>query len=258
MTVDTTAFEIMDEIVERSKASGLAVFLDYDGTLTPIVPRPEDAIMSDAMRKTVLDLSRKCTLGIVSGRELKDVKGLVKLDEIIYAGDHGFNIDAPGAKGEKYTPAEKFLPAIAQAAEAVEADVTAIPGAWVEKKTFTLSIHYRQTPEEFEADVEKLVTRQAKDLGLRLTSGKKVFEMRPNIDWHKGKAMHWLREKLGVDNAFTIYIGDDTTDEDAFKALDENGLGILVADKPMDTAAKAILDSPDDVERFLRELTHKL
>jgi len=258
MTVSTTAFEILDEIVEKSKDSGLAIFLDYDGTLTPIVPRPEDAIMSGSMRQTVLDLSKKCTLGIVSGRELKDVKGLVKLDEIIFAGDHGFNIDAPGAAGEKYSPAEAFLPAIAKAAESIENEVTAIPGAWVEKKTFTLSIHYRQTPDELAGDVEKLVTRQAKELGLRLTSGKKVFEMRPNIDWHKGKAVQWLREKLGVDKAFTIYIGDDTTDEDAFKALDENGLGILVADEPQETAAKAILDSPDDVERFLRQLTQKL
>jgi alpha,alpha-trehalase len=258
MTVDTKAFEIMDEIVERSKTSGLAMFLDYDGTLTPIVPRPEDAILTDSMRETVKRLSEKCTLGVVSGRELQDVKNLVKLDDIVYAGDHGFNIDAPGAEGGAYRPAEKFLPAVKKAAADLNSALEGVPGAWVEEKTFTLSIHYRQTPEERAGEVEKLVEKKAAELDLRLTSGKKVYEFRPNIEWHKGKAVEWLREKLGVTDAFTIYIGDDTTDEDAFKALGDDGLGILVADEPKETAARAILDTPDDVERFLSQLAEKL
>lgn len=258
MAVDTTAFEIMDEIVERSRKSGLAMFLDYDGTLTPIVPRPEDAIMSESMRETVKKLSEKCTLGIVSGRELKDVQNLVQLKEIVYAGDHGFNIVAPGSKGGTHKAAEEYLPAIKKAGESLSKSLESIPGAWVEQKTFTLSAHYRQTPEERAGEVEELVKKTAQDLGLRLTSGKKVFELRPNIEWHKGKAVQWLREQLGVTGAFTIYIGDDTTDEDAFKALDDNGLGILVADEPQDTAATAILGSPDEVEKFLSQLTEKL
>lgn len=258
MTVKTKAFDILDEIIEKARESGLAVFLDYDGTLTPIVPRPEDAIMSKSMRETVRGLSGKCTVGVVSGRELGDVKNLVKIKDIVYAGDHGFNIDAPGPAGGAYRPAEKFLPAIKKAAIDLSKNIKEIPGAWVEEKTFTLSVHYRQTPEERAGEVEELVRKIATDLGLRLTSGKKVFELRPNVEWHKGKAVQWLREKLGVTGAFTIYIGDDTTDEDAFKALGGDGLGVLVADKPVDTAARAILDSPADVEKFLNELTQRL
>ena len=258
MTVDTKAFEIMDKIVERSKKSGLAMFLDYDGTLTPIVPRPEDATMPESMRKAVSDLSKKCTLGVVSGRELQDVKNMVQLDDIVYAGDHGFNIDAPGAKGGAYRPAEQYLPAVKEAAISLSESLEGIEGAWVEKKTFTMTVHYRQTPDDKAPEVERLVRQTAEDLGLRLTSGKKVFELRPNIEWHKGKAVQWLREELEVTGAFTIYIGDDTTDEDAFKALGNDGLGILVADEPKETAATAILETPDQVEEFLRELTEKL
>jgi alpha,alpha-trehalase len=253
MSTPPSAFKIMDKLAREANSRGLAVFLDYDGTLTPIVPRPEDAVLTEAMREAVRELSKVCTVAIVSGRELRDVQNLVGLNDLPFAGDHGFNIEAPGID-TGYSPADEQLPRIREALDEVKEAVSDIPGAWVEEKTYTFTVHYRQTPEEHTEEVERIVSKAAKDRGLRLTSGKKVFEIRPGLEWHKGYAVNWLRKALGVQEAFPVYVGDDTTDEDAFKALEGEGMGILVTDEPVETAAAATLEDTEQTRRFLEEL----
>jgi trehalose-phosphatase len=95
---------------------------------------------------------------------------------------------------------------------------------------------------------------------LRRMDGKKVYELLPDIDWNKGKAVLWLLETLGLEgrSALPIYIGDDRTDEDAFRALEKRGVGILVSEQPQVTAANYWLNNPEEVERFLGELIGRL
>ena len=95
---------------------------------------------------------------------------------------------------------------------------------------------------------------------LRKINGKKVYELLPDIDWNKGRAVLWLLEALELERgeAFPIFIGDDRTDEDAFSALKERGAGILVSEQPQVTAANYWLRNPEDVERFLQELIARL
>jgi alpha,alpha-trehalase len=105
--------------------------------------------------------------------------------------------------------------------------------------------------------VEAVAARHRK---LRRINGKKVYELLPDIEWHKGKAVLWLLETLELErgNAFPIFIGDDRTDEDAFCALEKRGIGILVSERPQVTAASYWLKNPDEVDCFLRELIARL
>ena len=247
-----SALDILPRIEERAAPAGLSVFLDYDGTLTPIVPRPEDAKLAPSMRETVCALASRCLVGIVSGRDLDDVRSMVALENVVYAGDHGFNILTP--ENGRFSPAEKHLPLIRNAAGKLKDLVSRIPGAWLEQKTYTLSVHFRETPEDLVSDLLGIVEKVAGDEELRLTKGKKVFELRPGMEWDKGMAISWLRRELGLESTFSLYIGDDTTDEDGFKALGRNGMGILVTDAPKPTAARALLADTEQVERFLSEL----
>ncbi len=252
--VPPSALDMLPLLRDRLSRQGLSVFLDYDGTLTPIVPRPEDAVLSPSMKSTVHQLSTRVPVGIVSGRDLADVKGLVGLDNVIYAGDHGFNIETPGKGDTGFSPAADQLAAVRRAAGNLRQPLQDIPGAWLEEKTYTLSIHFRETPEQQTDAVRELVAAQADENGLRMTSGKKVFELRPGIDWHKGKAITWLRQELDLADTYSLYMGDDTTDEDGFEALGDQGLGILVAVHPERTAAGALLTDTGEVELFLRKL----
>ena len=129
-----------------------------------------------------------------------------------------------------------------------------IPGAQLERKHFSVAAHYRNVNENDACKVALAVeTVAAKHRELRRMDGKKVYELLPDIDWNKGKAALWLLETLGLagQNALPIYIGDDRTDEDAFRALEKRGVAILVSEHPQVTAANYWLNNPEEVERFL-------
>jgi len=180
----------------------------------------------------------------------------VNIDSIVYAGSHGFDIAGP--HGLRRQMATEFLSNLDMAEKELHAVLDGISGARVERKRFSIAVHYRNVNENDVPRVEQAVgdvaTRHRK---LRRINGKKVYELLPAIDWDKGKAALWLMETLGLDreNIRPIYIGDDTTDEDAFRALKQVGVGIVVSEKSQDTAASYSLKDPADVERFLRALT---
>jgi trehalose-phosphatase len=237
----------------------LAVFLDYDGTLTPIVSRPDQAVLANSTRAILSTLAAKIPVAILSGRELKDVRKRVAIDGIVYAGSHGFDIAGP--RGLQRQEAREFLPALDAAEKELREKLAGIPGALIERKCFSIAVHYRNANEsdfpKLEREVSEIAARHRK---LRRIDGKKVYELLPNIDWDKGKAVLWLLEKLGLErrNAHPIYIGDDRTDEDAFRALEQRGVGILVSEQPRPTAARYSLRNPTEVERFLHELVATL
>jgi trehalose 6-phosphate phosphatase len=116
-------------------------------------------------------------------------------------------------------------------------------------------VHYRRVPEARAHDVHQAVLRaQARHPALRITSGKKVYELQPDVDWDKGRAVQWLIETLRLEDALPVYIGDDVTDEDAFRALAGRGIGIAVQEAPHDTAAAWTLRDPDEVRALLAQL----
>jgi alpha,alpha-trehalase len=250
-----------EEIARLLRGKRAAVFLDYDGTLTPIVERPELAVLSEEMRTTVKELATLCTVAVVSGRDRTDVQALVGLDELVYAGSHGFDIAGPAGLRIQHEKGADYLPALARAHERLGEALRGIDGVLLERKRFAIAVHFRQVPEldvdRVEAAVDEMIERFPR---LRKTYGKKVFELRPRIDWDKGKAVLWLLEalRLSGERVLPFYLGDDATDEDAFAALRARGIGILVADIVGLTAARYLLRDPDDVRRFLHRLVATL
>ena len=231
-----------------------AVFLDYDGTLTPIVARPELALLDEAVRHTLAALAKRCPVAVVSGRDRSDVQRLVDIDGLIYAGSHGFDISGPGLQTEH---GAAYLPNLDDAETELRRSLNHIRGALLERKRYSLAVHVRGLPPNAalaaEAAVDAALSHYAH---LRKGTGKMVFELLPRLDWHKGHAVLHILEalRLSAADVLPIYVGDDRTDEDAFAALAGRGASILVAESPRPTAAYYTLRDPDEVHRFLKRL----
>jgi alpha,alpha-trehalase len=252
-----SALEHVHKIAARS--GRVAVFLDYDGTLTPIVRHPENALLSDSVRQALRELSARAPIAILSGRDLDDVRRRVDVDGIVYAGSHGFDIAGP--RGLRRQVATEFLPQLDMAGNELRDVLDGISGAQVERKHFSVAAHYRNVGENDAPRVQRVVDAvAARHRELRRIDGKKVYELLPAIDWDKGKAVMWLLETLRLEGGSVrpIYIGDDKTDEDAFRALKQEGAGILVSEESQPTTASYSLKDPAEVERFLRALTARL
>lgn len=250
------ALQNKDDIFEKLREGKPAIFLDYDGTLTPIVDDPDQAVLSEEVRMLIKSLSEAWTVVIVSGRDLKDVRKLVGLENLVYAGSHGFNMAGPQDSFYE-EPGKRFLPALDRAENMLKEPVKELDGVRLERKRYAITLHYRQANEETVSRLEKRVDEvTARVPDLVKTTGKKIFELRPGMDWDKGRAMLHLLEKLhpAESRVVPLYIGDDVTDEDAFKAIGSRGIGILVAEEDRETAAEYTLSSPREVESFLEEL----
>ncbi|WP_439883213.1 trehalose-phosphatase [Pontibacter sp. MBLB2868] len=235
-----------------------AVFLDYDGCLTPIVKDPDKAILSPEMRATLRRLAEACPVAVVSGRDRADVEKLVQLQNLYFAGSHGFDISGPGNMHIEPGGAKDALPALEEADAELKERLKTIEGALVERKRYAIAVHYRNVPDEKVEEVKRVTAdvlqkhRQLKE-GL----GKKIIELKPNLDWHKGKAVLWLMQELDLNkpDIIPIYIGDDITDEDAFDTLQGQGVGILVGEHDEKTAATYRLEDVNEVQKFLETLT---
>ncbi|XP_051141331.1 probable trehalose-phosphate phosphatase H [Andrographis paniculata] len=280
-----SALEMVEQITGASKGKQIVMFLDYDGTLSPIVDDPDRAFMSKTMRATVRTLARYFPTAIVSGRCRDKVYSFVRLAELYYAGSHGMDIKGP-AKASNYVtklqkkgssatshaaaaaaaaavlfqPAREFLPVIDEVYKALLEVTKSIAGARVENNKFCVSVHFRCVDERKWGELAKQVGSVLEGYPtLRLSQGRKVFEIRPTIKWDKGKALEFLLESLGYANCadvFPIYIGDDRTDEDAFKVLRERGqgFGIVVTKTAKETYGSYSLQDPAEVMAFLRRL----
>jgi alpha,alpha-trehalase len=254
------ALESTDWLADRVRGHRVALFLDYDGTLTPIVRRPEEATLTDNTRSLLKDLAARCTLAIVSGRDRQDVRDMVQLENLIYAGSHGFDIEGPGGLKLQHQEAKQALPDLDEAESKLQKYIAALPGAHVERKRFAVAVHYREVQGEDDvARVEQAVdVVRAEYPSLRKRGGKKIFELQPDVQWDKGRAVLWLTESLGLDHAevVVIYVGDDVTDEDAFDALRSRDLGIGVRVAPAHSGTKAGYYVHDcaEVKQFLEAL----
>jgi len=240
--------------------TSLATFLDYDGTLTPIVERPEDARLDERMRNLVERLAESCFVAIVSGRDVSFVQEQVGLDTVAYLGSHGFDIVAPAGRevpGDALQRFEQSLPALDDAQEALERELADIDGAQVERKKFAVAVHYRRAAEDDVPAIEEAVRHEeARSADLHMTGGKKVFELRPALDWHKGRAVRWVLESFGLDvpHVEPVYIGDDVTDEDVFRELRQDGLTIAVTDDLGETSALFRVADTNEVREVLERI----
>jgi trehalose-phosphatase len=254
-----SAFAKMDELREKLKGKKPAVFLDYDGCLSPIVKDPDKAILTDEMRAVLQQLADTCKVAVVSGRDRQNVKNLVQLDSLYYAGSHGFDITGPNDMQAEPGDAHQALLALDKAEEELKERLIDLEGALVERKRYAIAVHYRNVEEPLVDIVKKAVDDIVNaHEGLKKGFGKKVLELKPNIDWHKGKAVLWLMNELGLDleNTVPIYIGDDITDEDAFASLQGIGISVLVGEHDDKTAAEYSLEDVDEVKQFLSDLSN--
>jgi trehalose 6-phosphate phosphatase len=258
------ALEDGDQLARHLAGRRPAVFLDYDGTLTPIVDRPEDALISESMRNAVRGLARRCPVCVVSGRDRRVVQELMGVDDLIVAGSHGFDIWSP-AGGEIQRGEGEAFGGLLEAVEArLREELGPIEGALVEPKKTSVAAHYRLVSEDERPRVGRVVEEILAEHPdeLKVTPGKMVYEIQPNIDWDKGKAVLYLLGALDLDrdDVVPMYLGDDITDEHAFQALATRGVGIFVgrADDPevagRTTSADYVLHTFEEVERFLHTL----
>lgn len=251
----------IEEVLRRLGEKRVAVFSDYDGTLTPIVARPELAVLDEDMRETLRRLAAHCTTAIISGRSLEDVRDLVGIEELYYAGNHGFEIEGPPQNPLHLETGTEYRQDLEDVRARIEERVGGISGLLIEDKRLSLSVHYRLVTPDRVPTVKRTVDEIVADFPrLRRHSGKKVYEIRPRVDWHKGRALIFVLEALGLDrpDVFPIYLGDDVTDEDAFAVIKGRGLGVLVSDSPHASAADYIVRDPAEVKRFLDQLIEGL
>ena len=239
--------------------------LDFDGTLVPLEARPEDARMSAQIRNALDRLHAYAPLAFISGRDRERLESAVGISDAIYAGAHGLDIRGPGYALAPPIDLETLYELDQRLVQHIGDDPAA---AWIERKRFGLAVHYRRAPNRADAirsAIEQAIAEHpAARRGWSHLEGDHVQELRPATAGHKGTALQFILEReaerrsLPVDQLVPIFIGDDTTDEDALEVTRERGIGIRVAHRPSATRAHFRLDHLEDVEAFLTRLADAL
>ena len=241
------------------QAGRVLLLFDYDGTLTPIVDHPDLAALAPGTKELLAGLSRdeRFILGIISGRSLDDVRGRVGVSGLVYAGNHGLEIQGPDldfthpAAGELRETQGRVYARLGE--ELVDA-----PGVILEDKGLTLSLHYRLTPREYVDTVEAIFAATVAPFlaegQVMVARGKKVLEVRPRVPWNKGTAIAKIAEPYRS-SAVTVFFGDDVSDEDGFAVVQEGeGIAVMVGPAGQPTQARYRVDSPQEVVETLKLL----
>lgn len=241
-----------------------AVFFDFDGTLSDIVDDPDAAGLAPGAAEALLLLSAECPVAVLSGRDLADVRQRVALPGIWYAGSHGFELIGPDGEHHQNDAAASAIPVLEEAAGELRRRLGTITGVALEHKRFGVAVHYRNAARDQVGEVLSAVRGAGRHTGLRVTTGREVIELRPDIDWDKGETLRWVVDQIREDGSgplLPVYLGDDITDEDAFDAVRDDGVGIVVRhrdDGDRGTAARFALDSPARVSEFTRRLAQQI
>jgi trehalose-phosphatase len=231
--------------------------VDYDGTITPIVKYPRLAKMPNESRRPLRSLTacRKCVVAIVSGRNLKELRNVVRIPQAYYMGNHGLQIVGPGLSFV-HSKARQISRTLPRLYRQLNERLRAVGGVLIEQKGMTISVHYRNVAASNVPRVLRIVREAAQARKeLWITYGKRVVEIRPRVRWGKGFAVSWLMARLGT--GFPLYFGDDLTDEDAFSAL-KGGISVLVSETKRHSRAKYYVKNVLEVQYALRFLLTSL
>jgi trehalose 6-phosphate phosphatase len=252
--------ELVSEIEARIPSAGLiSLFLDFDGTLVPITGDPTAPKLDPTAAATLELLSSHACLvtTIISGRAIEDLYTRIRLDGLIYAGNHGleifgrqFRFVEPAASARRET--------LQRLCEELALELQPLPGAIVEYKGLTASVHYRLAAEEDRTRIQQTVYAATARNGalFRVNPGRKIFDIVPRTDWHKGAAVEWINSHLREKELLTVYLGDDASDEDAFAVLPRD-VTIKVGSAAA-TCARYRLSGPAAVHEFLLWLAHSV
>lgn len=251
--------------VKIREAKHILLLIDYDGTLTPIVERPELAYLSLEVKECLQGLAGVpyLTLGIISGRTLEDLQERVDINGIIYVGNHGLEIEGPGVSFVN-PAAKQEVPLLHSLWQDIDKAIADIRGARIDNKGLTLSLHYRLVDEaqldELNHIFNEMVKSPLASGQIRVTPSKKAYDIRPAVDWDKGKAMEFIAKKLnGRNKPLMLFLGDDVTDYDGFRLANrDGGISIFVGDTRTNPPAQYFLHSPKEVYQLLGMLIEVL
>lgn len=240
----------------------LLLVTDFDGTLSELAPTPGEAVLSPQVREALraVAVHPRTTLAVVSGRRIEDVRRRTDDLALFVGGLHGLEISGD-ASDFLHPTLRKAAPVIAGIRQRAEEALAWCRDAVLEDKTYALTLHVRRVPapdaaRAFGQFVELAQPALDADL-LRVLPGAQVLELLPAVDWHKGKAVEWIRSAVDVGpttGVGTVYLGDDRTDEDAFATLGTRGMAIGVGDRPHDHLIRYRLAGPASVGRFLERV----
>jgi trehalose-phosphatase len=252
--------ELVSEIEARARSATLiSLFLDFDGTLVPIAGDPSAPRLDPGVLETLQLLSARDGLvtTVISGRAIEDLYTRIRLDGLIYAGNHGLEIF--GRQFRFVEPvASARREALARLSEELALELQPLPGAIVECKGLTASVHYRLAGEPDWPQIRQIVYAVTARNGklFRVNPGRKVFDIVPRTNWHKGAAVEWINGCLGERDLLTVYLGDDTSDEDAFAVLP--GAITVKVGAAAATGARYQLSGPAAVHEFLAWMADSL
>lgn len=253
--------KLSGEQIERLKRGRAVWMFDYDGTLSPIVRDPDAALLPAAVRRHLKRLATLSPVFIISGRKLSDVRRKVGIERVGYVGNHGFEVCfAPqrGGPSVLHHPVDRQLErtgwpqARKSAKKALSWLTRAYPGSVLEDKVYSLSLHYRNV----HPGKKPSLLRQAKAslqgiAGLQPRGGKQVLEVRPDVAWHKGEAVLWIIKQLNLKGRLLCYVGDDETDEDAFRVLQRFTALTIRVGRRKQTCASYYVSSVADVHDLI-------
>lgn len=254
------ALATYDEVAYLAATREPIVVVDFDGTLSEIVDDPSEAVLLPHAAELLRSLAARCPVAILSGRALSDLRARVAVPGAWYGGSHGFELVSPDGAEHRHamTSSDELRGAIGELA----AELGGTRGVNIEDKQFAVAVHYRNVSASDVGHVTATVRTIGRAHGLRVTQGRMVIELRPGTEWDKGRALDWILDQIdGTELNLPIYIGDDTTDEDAFDTLRHKGIGIAVRQSTVDerrSSARFSLADPRSVLAFLTRLDSQL
>jgi trehalose 6-phosphate phosphatase len=247
-------FDLFAARVQAAPHVGL--FLDFDGTISRIIPVPQDAELDSGIRSTLRVLAERpdFTIGIVSGRALADVRERVGIKKAIYVGNHGLEIEADEVRFRE-PEAEALRRELRCLLLQLKLALCDTDGLEIEDKALSLSVHFRRVTEHLHDWVRAMTcSTVGRSRSFACREGKMVVEVFPRVDWNKGRAVKWVAREILPSSPLLLYVGDDVSDEDAFAAI-RDGITIRVGGLS-GTAAQYALPDVSAVGLFLKWLDH--
>jgi len=239
------------------QAQTLVLFLDYDGTLTPIVSRPDLALCPSEVKRQLEKLRDlpQVYLAIISGRSLQDLRQKVGVPAIFYVGNHGLEVAYPDGSHKKIFSSARARQ-LKRITQNLKKSLKEISGILFEEKGPILSVHYRNVSQRYFALISQVLEEELQQWRGRwkMSHGKMVLEIQPNVDFNKGKAVTEILRAFPFPGLLPIYLGDDQTDEDAFRALKDQGLSVFIGPDGFPSEADYFLENPDEVHEFLSRI----